>query len=72
MCWWDFTSEELWLFSEGNGQILEAFEQWHDMISRQIMLEKRMATHSSILAWKIADRGTWQAIVHGVTESDTE
>ena len=72
MCWWDFTSEELWLFSEGNDQILEAFEQWHDMISRQIMLEKRMATHSRILAWKIADRGTWQAIVHGVTESDTE
>ena len=29
-----------------------------------------MATHSSILAWKIPDRGAWQATVHGVAESD--
>ena len=35
-------------------------------------LEKGMATHSSILAWRIPlDRGAWWAIVHGVTESDT-
>ena len=25
-----------------------------------------METHSSILAWRIPDRGAWQAIVHGV------
>ena len=30
-----------------------------------------MATHSSILAWKIKDRGTRQATVHWVTELDT-
>ena len=31
-------------------------------------LEKGMATHSSILAWRILkDRGAWWAIVHGVT-----
>ena len=36
-------------------------------------LEKRMATHSSILAWRIPmDRGAWQAIVHGVTKSWTQ
>ena len=30
-----------------------------------------MATHSSILAWRIPmDRGAWQTTVHGVTESD--
>ena len=30
-----------------------------------------MATHSSILAWRIPmDRGNWQATVHGVAESD--
>ena len=35
-------------------------------------LEEGMAIHSSILAWKIPmDRGAWQAIVHGVTKSQT-
>ena len=33
-------------------------------------LEKKMATHSSILAWKIP-YGAWQATVHGVTKSLT-
>ena len=31
-----------------------------------------MATHSSILAWRIpVDRGAWQAAVHGVAKSQT-
>ena len=30
-------------------------------------LEKEMATHSSILAWRIPARGAWQATVHGLT-----
>jgi len=35
-------------------------------------LEKEMATHSSILAWKNpVDGGTWQATVHRVTKSWT-
>ena len=35
-------------------------------------LEKEMIGHSSILAWKNPmDRGTWRAVVHGVTESRT-
>ena len=35
-------------------------------------LEKEMATHSSILAWKIPmDRVAWWAIVHGVAKSWT-
>ena len=35
-------------------------------------MEKGMATHSSILAWRIPmDRRTWRATVHGVVESDT-
>ena len=33
-------------------------------------LGKEMATHSSILAWKIPmDRGAWWATVHGVAKS---
>ena len=37
-------------------------------------LEKGMATHSSILAWRIpwAERGAWQATVHGITKSQTQ
>ena len=32
-------------------------------------LEEGMATHSSILAWRIpVDRGAWWATVHGVTK----
>ena len=35
-------------------------------------LEEGMATHSSILAWRISmDIGTWLAAVHGVTKSWT-
>ena len=36
-------------------------------------LEEGMATHSSILAWRIPmDRGAWWAIVHGIAKSDTK
>ena len=32
--------------------------------------EEGVATHSSILAWRIpTDRGAWRATVHGVTKS---
>ena len=35
-------------------------------------LEKEMAIHSSILAWKNPmDGGAWRATVHGVAELDT-
>ena len=32
---------------------------------------EEMVTHSSILAWRILDRGIWRATVHGVTKSRT-
>ena len=35
-------------------------------------LEEGMATHSSLLAWRILmDRGAWQAAVHGFAKSQT-
>ena len=35
-------------------------------------LEEGMATHSSILAWRIPmDRGAWWATIHGVAKWDT-
>ena len=41
-------------------------------LGRKDPLEKGMATHSSILAWRIPmDRGAWQVTVHGVEKSWT-
>jgi len=37
-------------------------------LSQEDPLEKGMATHSSILAWRILmDRGDWRVTVHGVS-----
>ena len=39
-------------------------------LAREDPLEEGMATHSSILAWRIPmDRGVWWAMVHRVTKS---
>ena len=47
-------------------------ETWVPCLGREDPLEEGMATHSSILAWRIPmDRGIWQAIVHGVAKSRT-
>ena len=40
------------------------------ILGQEDPLEEGMATHSSILAWRIPmDRGAWQATVHGVLKS---
>ena len=50
------TMREIWVRSLG----------WEDL------LEEGMATHSSILAWRIPmDKGAWRTTVHGVTKSWT-
>ena len=41
-------------------------------LGREDPLEEGTATHSSILAWRIMDRGAWQATVHGFTKSQTQ
>ena len=42
-------------------------------LGREDPLEKEMATHSSILAWRITmDGGAWWATVQGVTKSWTQ
>ena len=38
----------------------------------KILLEKEMATHSSMLTWKIPWTEVWWATVHGVTQSWTQ
>ena len=34
-------------------------------------LEKEMATHSSVLAWRVPGTGAWWAVVYGVAQSRT-
>ena len=44
-------------------------ETWLQSLGWEDPLEEGMATHSSILAWRISmDRGAWQDTVHGITE----
>ena len=50
----------------------EAKETWVWSLGQEDLLEEGMATHSSILAWRIPmDRGPWQAAVHRVAKSQT-
>ena len=46
-------------------------ETWVQSLSLEDALEESMATHSSILAWRIPTvRGAWRAAVHGVAGLD--
>ena len=46
----------------------ESQETWVQSLGWEDPLEEGMATHSSILAWRILmDRGAWWATVHRVT-----
>ena len=45
---------------------------WVRSLGQEDPLEKAMANHSSILAWRIPmDRDAWWATVHGVANSGT-
>jgi len=47
-------------------------ETWVRSLGWEDSLEKEMATHSSILAWRSPmDRGAWRATGHGVAKSRT-
>ena len=52
--------------------LLAMWDTWVQSLGWEDSLEKGMATHSSILAWRIPmDRGEWWAAVHEVTKSWT-
>ena len=67
----------LWGFPGGSGvKNPPAIQELQAMRVRSLggkdPLEEGMATHSSILAWRIPmDRGAWWATVHRVTKSQT-
>ena len=61
-------------FSHGSDSKESAcnWETWVWFLHWEDPLEEDMATHSSILTWRISmDRGDWKAIVHGATKSWT-
>ena len=48
-------------------------ETWVLSLGWEDPLEEGMATHSSILAWRMpVGRGAWWATVHGVTKSQAQ
>ena len=49
------------------------WETWVRSLGWEDPLEKEMATHSSILAWRIpVNRGAWRATVHEVPKCWTQ
>ena len=49
----------------------EMQDTWVQSLGQEDPLEEEVATHSSILAWKIPwTGGAWQAAVNGVTKRD--
>ena len=48
------------------------WETYVPSLGREAPPEEGMATHSSILVWKISmDRGAWRATLYGVKKSQT-
>ena len=54
--------------------VQETEEMWIQPLGREDTLEEGMATHSSVLAWRIpwTEETGWPATVHGVAQSQTQ
>ena len=51
----------------------ETQETWAQSLDREDPLEKEMAIHPSILAWRIPwTENSWRVMVHGVKKSQTQ
>ena len=72
---WTWLSDFLWasLLAQMVKNPPVMWETWVRSLGWKDPLEEGMATHSSILAWKIPmDRGAWRATMHGVSKSWTQ
>ena len=59
-------------FPDGSDSKESMWETWVQYLGWKGLLEEGMATHSSILTWRMPmDRRAWQATNHGVTKSWT-
>ena len=47
-------------------------EEWVQSLGQEDPLEKEMATHPSILAWRIHGQRSLVGYVHGITKSQTQ
>ena len=60
------------LVAQRVNNLLAMQETWVQSLGWEDPLEKKMATHSGILAWETpVDRGAWKATVHRVAKSWT-
>ena len=59
------------LVAQAVKNLLAMQETWVQSLDQEVPLKEGIATHSSILAWRIPmDRGAWRATVHGIAKSD--
>ena len=60
-------------FPGGSDGKESTLETWVPSLGREDLLEEGMATHSSILTWRIPmDKGAWRTIVCGIAKSWTQ
>ena len=76
LCWGKKQVEKLWLqsnFAQMVKNLPAMQETWVQSLGWEDPLEENMATHCSILAWRIPmDRGAWWTTVHRVAKSRTQ
>ena len=76
---WDYISRYKLLYTKWSSLVIQTvknppamWETWVRSLGWEDPLEEGMATHFSILAWRIpTNKGAWRAIVHEVVKSWT-
>ena len=72
---YSINQQRKWVFlvAQELKNFLEMQETWVQSLGWEVPLEENMATHFSVLAWRIPmDRGSWLATVHGWGHKDLD